>query len=112
MPRGDRKSERVPAQVTVRLEDGSLGSTRNMSPDGIFLVMEERAAVGQAMRFTIEFANLGGPLFLQCTGEVVRVEDDLEGKRGYAVKIASSRLGREAPPVRGSRAVERIREDG
>ena len=97
MARQSRNSERVPAQVVVRLENGTSGITRDLSPHGVFFVMDEEAAVGDTLSFSIEFANLGGgALNLECTGEVVRVEHAPGGGRGFALKIVDSRLERGA----------------
>lgn len=93
MSRPPRKHERVSAVVPVRLSDGGGGVTRDLSPAGVFFVVDQNMEAGQTLRFTLEFENPSGPLYLDCVGEVVRVEDS-EGKRGVAVRIVESRLER------------------
>ena len=91
-----RASDRVTAELAVRFEDGGFGETRNMSPTGVFLVVEKNITAGTPIRFSIEFqgapANLG-PLYLECVGEVVRAED-VAGKLGVGIRILESRLER------------------
>ena len=90
-----RESERVSAEVRVLFPEGS-GITRDMSPSGVFILADEEFSVGQALRFSIEFDNPTGHgevLYLDCAGEVVRVEDGGD-ERGIAVKIHESHLER------------------
>ena len=98
MARETRRSERVAAQVAVRLERGAAGVTRDLSPNGVFFIVNEEANVGETIRFSVEFANLGSALLLKCVGEIVRIEEGVGGKRGFAVKIVESRLERQEPP--------------
>ena len=100
-----RRSERVNAEVKVRLEDRTSGITRDISPNGVYFVVAETLEEGQNIRFTLEFEDPGGgPLHLNCVGQVVRVED-AGGKRGVAVKIVEQKLERRPP---GSGADERL----
>ena len=88
--------DRVEAEVPVRLENGVTGVTRDMSAIGIYFVVGEDVQPGDVLQVSIEFNNPGDPkgiLRLLCSVEVVRVEE-LEGKRGVAVKITESRLER------------------
>ena len=91
-----RSTDRVHAQLAVHFEDGDAGETRNISPTGVYLVVEKTIAAGVPIRFSIEFqgapANLG-PLYLECVGEVVRAED-VGGKLGVGIRISESRLER------------------
>ena len=97
MAREPRKSQRVNAEVTVRLEDRTSGLTRDISPNGVYFVIGETLESGQVIRFTLEFEDrAGGPLHLNCTGEVVRIEES-GGKRGVAVKIIEQKLERRPP---------------
>jgi len=93
MSRRPRESERVDAKVCVKLEDGSTGETRNLSPSGMFLVTDAQMRVGSAVRFSVEFQEVGGTFYLDCTGEIVRMES-VEGKTGVGVRITQSRLER------------------
>jgi len=91
-----RSSDRVSAELAVRFEDGEAGETRNISPTGVFLVVEKNITAGMPIRFSIEFqaapANLGS-LYLECVGEVVRAED-VAGKLGVGIRITESKLER------------------
>ena len=94
MARDSRQNVRVSAKVPVRLEDESHGFTRDVSPNGVYFVVDDQLEPGQAIRFAIEFADVAGrPLHLNCAGKVVRVEDS-GGSRGVAVSILESRLER------------------
>jgi hypothetical protein len=99
-----RKSVRVNAKVPVRLEDDSRGTTRDVSPSGVYFLADGEIENGQSIRFAIEFADVAGrPLHLTCVGRVVRVEES-GGSRGVAVAILESRLERPAVAVaRGKR---------
>ena len=100
-----RKHERVPTEVAVRLENGSEGITRDLSPTGVFFLAETALAEGDEIRFSIEFDNPAGPLRMECVGNIVRIEA-AAGRRGFAVKITESRLEREeaAMPSGGKRS--------
>lgn len=69
MPGSSRRIERVQAAIPVHLEDGGEAVTRDLSPAGIFFVTEKEMAAGSSIRFTIEFENPGGNLYLDCGGE-------------------------------------------
>jgi hypothetical protein len=100
-----RRSQRVNAEVTVRLEDRASGITRDISPNGVYFVIGESLEEGQHIRFTLEFEDPGGgPLHLNCVGRIVRVED-ANGKRGVAVAITEQKLERRPP---GAGAEERL----
>lgn len=102
-----RQSQRVHAEVTVRLEDRATGITRDISPNGVYFVIGDRLEEGQLVRFTLEFEDpSGGPLHLNCTGRVVRVEES-GGKRGVGVQIIEQRLERR-PPGAADGADERL----
>jgi len=92
-----RINDRVRAQVPVRLEDeGVDGMTLDLSPTGLFMVTDARLAAGQTIRFSIEFENSADPnglLYLECFGEVVRVEST-DGKTGVGIRIGESHLER------------------
>jgi hypothetical protein len=106
MGRDSRKNERVNAVIPVRLEDGHDGITRDLSPAGVYFVTAEKLRDGEPIRFTLEFDNAMGKLYLDCSGQVVRVEDR-EGKVGVAVKITESRLERResAPDAAARRTI-------
>ena len=100
-----RRSERVNAEVTVRLEDRASGITRDISPNGVYFVIGDTVEEGQTIRFTLEFEDPGGgPLHLNCVGKIVRVED-AAGKRGVAVAIVEQKLVRRPPGAEDERLV-------
>lgn len=93
MAKTPRKHERVAAAIPVRLEAGGEGMTRDLSPAGVYFVVNEGFHVRDSIRFTLEFDTPSGKLYLDCVGEVVRLEES-EGRAGVAVKITESRLER------------------
>ena len=106
MTRPPRKHERVSAVVPVAMEGGAGGLTRDLSPAGVYFVTADKPRSGESVRFTLEFNNPAGKLYLDCVGEVVRVEDS-GGKVGVAVRITESRLERRelsVPPKSGEKA--------
>lgn len=89
-----RKSERVISELPLSLEGGPSGITRNMSPSGVYFVVDGQPEESQEVRFTIDFASQpgsGSRLRLNCIGKVVRVEA-AEGKWGVAVSITEASL--------------------
>jgi hypothetical protein len=96
MGRPPRKHERVSAAVPVHLDNGLEGLTRDLSPAGVYFVVNEDVQEGDPIRFTVEFDNPSGKLHLECSGRIVRVEHSA-GKRGVAVQITESRLERRDP---------------
>ena len=90
---GERRSERIAVQVPVRVDDGLEGVTRDVSATGIYFVVDAAPKPGSTIRFTVEFAGSDTALFLECKGEIVRV-DTREGHVGIAATIAESRLDR------------------
>jgi hypothetical protein len=97
MAKEPRQSQRVNAEVPVRLENSASGVTRDISPSGVYFVIGEKLEAGQQIHFSIEFDDPGGGvLMLDCIGKVVRVED-AGGKSGVAATITQSRLERRAP---------------
>src|SRR5688572_1705041 len=92
-----RKNERVTAAVPVQIRDeGVSAMTTNLSPTGVFILTDASLEVGQTLRFTIEFANnvdSGGALFLECVGQVVRVQAD-GARTGVGVQMSETRLER------------------
>jgi len=93
-----RRHDRIPAKAKVRLESGASGITRDMSPTGVYFVIDDWLEQGDTLPLTIDFSDSTDPagmLQLACTVEVVRVED-VGGKRGVAVAILESRLERRS----------------
>ena len=97
--RAGREHKRLQAAVPVRLEDGTNGLTRDISPTGVFFVTDKKMEPGNSVHFTIEFDNPGGKFHLDCTGEIVRVER-VDEKIGIAARITESRLERRNGTLR------------
>ena len=94
MAKVPRQSQRVNAEIPIRLQDRSSGVTRDISPSGVYFVIGEKLEPGDQIRFTMEFDDpTGGVLHLDCVGKVVRVEESA-GKCGVAVAISESHLER------------------
>ena len=91
-----RQSQRVNAEVPVRLENRVAGVTRDISPTDVYFTISDKLETGQEIRFSIEFGDpSGGVLCLECLGKVVRVEES-PGKCGVAATIIESRLERRS----------------
>ena len=88
-----REFDRVNATIPVQFEGGLEGETRNLSPSGVFFVVDTEMQAGGVVHFTLEFDSAGGKLYMDCIGEIVRVER-ADGKVGVAAKIVESRLER------------------
>ena len=96
MAKDFRQNDRVVAMLPVRFEEGGVGLTRNLSPGGVYFVVDESIVAGRSVRFSLEFNtgdSLAADLYLECVGEVVRVES-VGSKLGVAVKLTESRLER------------------
>jgi hypothetical protein len=86
-----RTDAREDAILPLRLHDGGIGVTRDVSTSGVYFVSDAEQAVGSEIDFTIDFETPSGPLHLKCHGQVVRTEK--RGSRiGHAVKILESRF--------------------
>ena len=86
-----RIEEREVAALTLHLEEGLRGTTRDVSTSGVYFESDANQAVGSVIDFTIDFDTPSGPLHLKCHGEVVRSERH-GGRIGAAVKILHSRF--------------------
>ena len=101
-----RRNLRVNAEVPVHLDDGTDGVTCNVSPSGVYFVVDEKLEAGRQIHFTLEFKDPQyGILCLECLGSVVRVEA-FEDKSGVAVEITESRLERRETAVVHRRLAE------
>jgi hypothetical protein len=84
-----RKEQRFDTELTVRLEGGAEGAARNVSANGIFFVTDAAVEAGQPMKFWLEFQNFAsGPIEVECSARVVRVEEQGAG-RGVGASIDS-----------------------
>ena len=96
MAKDSRRDERVSAMLPIRFEDGGVGVTRNLSPGGVYFIVSDTITAGQPIRFSLEFNMadaMTAELYLECVGEVVRVEP-MGTRMGVAVKITEARLER------------------
>ena len=82
-----RQAQRYRIAIPVELEQRT-GLTGDISASGVFFETDSSFSVGVTISFSLvlEHADPGGPLRLQCQGEVVRVEQR-EGKVGVAVRF-------------------------
>lgn len=93
-----REFDRINATIPVKFEGGIEGETRNLSPSGVFFVVDSEMKTGGSLHFTLEFDSTGGKLYMDCIGEIVRVVK-ADGRIGVAAKITESRLQRRAPAL-------------
>ena len=100
MAKDFRQNDRVSAMLPVHFDDGGVGVTRNLSPGGVYFIVDESVVAGKPVRFSLEFntdSAMGAELYLECVGHVVRVEP-VGDKMGVAVKLTESRLERRKTP--------------
>jgi len=94
-----RRHERINASVPVAIEGGATGETLNVSPGGIYFVTDAELRSKGPLRLTLEFESGAGKLYLECVGEIVRVEKG-DGKLRVAARITDSRLERRTTKQR------------
>ena len=87
-----RRAQRVSAVIPINVGGIRAGSTRDVSPEGVFFETGTDMRNGSAIHFSLEY---GGKVMLDCTGEIVRVEH-LGPRVGIAAKILNSHLERHA----------------
>jgi hypothetical protein len=85
-----RKHERVPASMPVHVDD-SLGTTRDVSANGVFFEIDSSATMGSEISFSIEMHTALGPMLMKCRGQIVRTEQN-GARTGVAVKMIESQL--------------------
>jgi hypothetical protein len=90
-----RRYERINASVPLSIEGGEKGETLNVSPGGIYFVMDGEPRPESPLRLTLEFENAAGKLYLECVCEIVRV-DRGDGQLRVAARITDSRLQRSS----------------
>jgi len=96
--RNSRKFDRVNANLPIKVDNGAAGTTRNLSPTGLYFVLEPGVEVSQNITFTLDFETPTGKLQLNGTAEVIRVED-AHGKTGIGARIIESKLERAREEV-------------
>ena len=84
------RAKRVQASLPVKI-DKQNGQVRDISATGVYFELPEEKSVGSKIAFTIDLDTPGGALQVECSGEVVRVQQG-DGKFGIAVKITDSKL--------------------
>ena len=67
-----RTEVREGAALTLRLDDGGSGLTRDVSTSGVYFESDAEQTVGSEIDFTIDFDTPSGPLHLKCHGEIPR----------------------------------------
>jgi hypothetical protein len=96
-----RREERFLTELRVRLE-GGFGLARNVSAGGIYFVTDVALQVGQPVTFTLDFeAFPSGPIAVNCTARVVRVEER-GSTRGVGAAISTFEFYRTPSPGDGS----------
>lgn len=86
------REERVATTLPVRVGDGILGLTRDVSVTGIFFEINNTNTAyesGSSIDFEVEMEIPTGAMTLKCRGNIARTESR-NGKIGIAVKIADS----------------------
>ena len=108
MARNSRKFDRVNANLPIKVGEGPGGTTRNLSPTGLYFVIDSGVESGQRITFSVDFDTPTGRLQLNGTAEVVRVED-AHGKTGVGARIVESRLERAADEAVADEAPQKPR---
>ena len=96
----NRTESREDRSLPLQLGAGLGGTTRNISPSGVFFESDLEQKVGSVIEFRIDFDTPGGPIQLKCRGEIIRTER--RGNRiGAALKILESKFeaGRDSPAI-------------
>ena len=71
-----RKEERFDTAMPVELDGGGSGVARNVSASGIFFVTDVALEAGQPVVFRLQFRDFpGGPIEVNCSARIVRVEE-------------------------------------
>lgn len=86
------RGERVVTTLPVRVQDGVLGLTRDVSATGVFFEIEAvdpAYPLGSDISLTVELEAPTGKMLLKCRGSIVRTESR-NSKIGIAVKISDS----------------------
>jgi hypothetical protein len=81
-----RKDERFKRELVIRMAQGE-GTVRDLSASGIYFITDMRLKAGDALKFWLEFQECAaGPLSVNCTGHVLRLEAHA-GRNGVAASI-------------------------
>lgn len=91
MNRDQRTEAREPLALPVKLGDGAVALTQDISASGLFFRCDGDQRVGDAIAFEIELQTPDGPMKLVAKGQIVRVETQGQ-QTGVGVKITESQL--------------------
>lgn len=86
-----RNASRELLELPVGIADGSSGTTRDISAQGVFFVCDKEQRVGDLIDMHIDLETPTGTVRLVAKGEIVRIEPQGQ-KTGIAVRLTSSRL--------------------
>lgn len=101
MPDDTRATPREPIALPVKLADGRVGITRDISASGLYLEFEGHAPTGGGIEFEMQVPE--ARMTFRAHGWIVRVERH-DGRTGLAVKLLDARL---EPMERPAQAPER-----
>ncbi|MCP5278303.1 MAG: PilZ domain-containing protein [Thiobacillus sp.] len=85
----ERRTEpRVEVRLPLRLDNGDLAITRDVSPQGLFFEIEGERLLGEEIDLSVGLSIHGRPVWRENHYKVVRVER-LPGRTGVAVQLLS-----------------------
>jgi len=97
-----RKEQRFDTELTVKLEGGGEGVARNVSANGMYFVTDVALEAGQPVKLFLEFRDFpSGPIEVNCSARVVRVEEQGAG-RGVGASIESFEFHTRSKAGKGS----------
>jgi hypothetical protein len=83
-----RRDERLESELVIRMAQGE-GIVHDLSASGIYFITDMRFKAGDPLKFSLEFLESpSGPLSVNCTGRVVRLEKHA-GRNGVAASITA-----------------------
>jgi len=88
-----RRAHRFKGDIPVRLQEGT-GITRDFSASGIYFYTDHLLPVGESFEFTYTLDCLGEakPVYIHCTGNVLRVDQEPE-RYGVAARLTAHTFG-------------------
>lgn len=91
MNRESRTQTREQVALPVTVGKGKQGVTQDVSASGLFFLTDSAQRVGSQVAIEIQLDTPSGPMKLEATGEILRIEPR-GGQTGVAVKLVESRL--------------------
>ena len=88
--RNQRLAQRINVALPVSLGQG-LGQTKNVSASGICFEVDAAYTLGSEISFVIELETFNEKMLLNCTGRIVRTENN-GTKKDVAVQLLESSL--------------------